>query len=63
MAIEVDRRLTDIEKRFIEGWIEGIARRLGIPEEKMQEFAASRMDFLVETAHKWRTDLLKVLEK
>jgi hypothetical protein len=61
--VVVDSRLTPIEKRFIEGWMEGISRKLGIPKEEMDKIAEKRMDFLVETAKKWRADLLKVLER
>jgi hypothetical protein len=59
--VEVDHRLTDIEKRFIDGWIEGIAKKLGVPESEIQRIAESRMDDLVAMAHKWRQDLLKVV--
>jgi hypothetical protein len=58
--VVVDRRLTDIEKRFIEGWAEGISRKLGIPPEQMQAIVEKRMDELVSIAHKWRDDLLKL---
>jgi hypothetical protein len=59
--VVVDQRLTDIEKRFIEGWVEGISKKLGIPPEQMQAIAEKRMDELVSIAHKWREDLIKVL--
>jgi hypothetical protein len=59
--VKIDSRLTDVEKRFIEGWVEGISRKLGIPKEEMDKFAESRMDELVAIAHKWREDLLKVV--
>jgi hypothetical protein len=59
--VVVDRRLTDIEKRFIEGWVEGVGRKLGIPKEEMEKIAERKMDELVATAHKWRSELLKVL--
>ena len=59
--VEIDHRLTDIEKRFIDGWLEGVAKKLGIPEDQVQKIAENRMDDLVQMAHKWREDLLKVV--
>jgi hypothetical protein len=61
-VVSVDGRLTDLEKRFIDGWLEGIARKLNIPESEIQRIAEDRKDDLVAMAHKWRVDLLKVVE-
>jgi nucleotide-binding universal stress UspA family protein len=59
--VVVDRRLTDVERRFIEGWVEGVGRKLGIPPEEMQKIAERKQNDLVAIAHKWREDLLKVV--
>ena len=60
--MEIDSRLTPIEKRFIVGWMNGMSETLGIPKEEMEARAEKRMDFLVATARKWRQDLLKVVQ-
>jgi hypothetical protein len=59
--VVIDHRLTDVEKRFIDGWIEGIGRKLGLTEQEKQQLAERKMDDLVSIAHKWRDDLLKVV--
>jgi len=61
--VEVDHRLTDIEKNFIEGWMQGIATKLGIPPEEMEKIKLRRMDELVAMAHKWREDLQKAITR
>jgi hypothetical protein len=60
--VEIDSRLTDVEKRFIEGWVEGIGKKLGLSEEQLRVLVETRKDDLVAIAHKWREDLLKVVK-
>jgi hypothetical protein len=61
--VQIDGGLSEMERRFIDGWIEGMGRKLGIPEPELQKFADSKHDDMVAIAHKWKRDLEQVITK
>jgi hypothetical protein len=61
--VEVDHELNSFEKKYIDGFLEGVGKLLGLSEVELQRLADTNRDKLVAQAKRQYERLREVVER